>query len=72
MVEPDSIVLEHLRALRGGMGKMLDWMQTINAEMSAMRQHMAAVLTIQQHDHGDIANIKLRLDRIERRLDLVD
>lgn len=37
MTEPDNIILEHLRAIR-----------------------------------GDIASIKVRLDRIEKRLQLVD
>ena len=54
------------------MAKMADWMHTVSVEMTAMRQHLAGVVTIQEHDHGDIANIKTRLDRIERRLDLVN
>jgi hypothetical protein len=70
--EMDNIVLEHRRAIRGDMARMMDRIDTISAEMSAMRQHMAAMLTIQQHDHSDIANIKVRLERIEKRLDLVD
>ena len=72
MAEPENLVLEHLRAIRGETAKMADWLHTISVEMTAMRQHLAGVVTIQEHDHGDIANIKTRLDRIERRLDLVD
>ena len=72
MVEPDNLVLEHLRAIRGELAKMGDWMHTTSVEMTAIRQHLAGVVTIQEHDHGDIAAIKGRLDRIERRLDLVD
>jgi hypothetical protein len=41
MVEPDNIVLEHLRAIRGDMGKLVGEMQTMRAEMTAMRQFMA-------------------------------
>jgi hypothetical protein len=51
---------------------MADGMQTMSAEMTAMRQHLSGVVTIQEHDHGDIGSIKVRLDRIERRLQLVD
>jgi tetrahydromethanopterin S-methyltransferase subunit G len=29
-------------------------------------------MTIQEHDHTDISAIKVRLDRIERRLELAD
>jgi hypothetical protein len=72
MVEPENLMLEHLRAIRGEMAKMADWMHTMSIEMTAIRQHFAGVVTIQEHDHGDIASIKHRLDRIEKRLDLVD
>ncbi|MEZ5788782.1 MAG: hypothetical protein R3D62_20370 [Xanthobacteraceae bacterium] len=64
-------MLEHLRAIRGDMAKMTDWMHTMSVEMTAIRQHLAGVVTIQEHDRGDIAN-KVWFDRIEKRLDLVD
>ena len=72
MVEAENLMLEHLRAIRGDMAKMADRMETMSAEMTAIRQHLAGVVTIQEHDHGDIATIKNRLDRIEKRLELVD
>ena len=72
MAEPENLMLEPLRAIRGDMAKMADWMHTMSVEMTAIRQHLAGVVTIQEHDHGDIANLKVRLDRIEKRLDLVD
>ena len=71
MVEPDSLVLEHLRAIRGEIGKIVDEMMTMRSEMTAIRQHMSGMMTIQELDHSDIAAIKVRLDRIEKRLDLV-
>lgn len=72
MVEPENLVLEHLRGNRTEMAKMADWMQTLSVEMTAIRQHLAGVVTIQEHDHTDLAAIKLRLDRIERRLELTE
>jgi hypothetical protein len=72
MVEPDNLVLEHLPGIRTEIGRMADWMQTLSVEMTAMRQHLAGVVTIQEHDHVDIAGIKLRLERIEKRLELTD
>jgi regulator of replication initiation timing len=72
MVEPDSLVLEQLRAIRSDIGKVVNEMQTMRVEMTAMRQHMAGMMTIQEHDHVDIAGIKTRLDRIEKRLELAD
>jgi hypothetical protein len=72
MVEPDNLVLEHLRGIRTEMGNMADWMHRISVGMTAIRQHLAGVVTIQEHDHADLAALKIRLDRIERRLDLTD
>ena len=72
MVEPTELMLEHLRAIRGDTAKMLDRMTTMGAEITAIRQHLAGVVTLQEHDHSDIAALKVRVDRIERRLDLVD
>jgi hypothetical protein len=40
--------------------------------MTAMRQHMAGIVTMQEHDHTDIAPLKVRVDRKERRLELVE
>jgi hypothetical protein len=70
MVEPDNLVLEQLRVIRGDLGKLFSEMQTMRVEMTAMRQHMAGMLTIQEHDHVDIAGIKSR--RIEKRLELAE
>lgn len=72
MVEPENLVLEHLRGIRTEMAKMADWMQTLSVEMTPIRQHLAGVVTIQEHDHTELAAIKLRLDRIERRLELTE
>ncbi len=71
MVEPDSPVLEQLRIIRD-IGKLVNEMQTMRVEMTAMRQLMAGMMTIQEHDHADIAGIKNRLERIEKRLELTD
>jgi hypothetical protein len=72
MVEPDNLVLEQLGVIRGDLGKLFNEMQTMGVEITAMRQHMAGMLTIQEHDHVDISAIKVRLARIEKRLELAD
>jgi hypothetical protein len=72
MTEPENLVLEHLRAMRGEMAKLADWMQTMSTEMTAMRHHLFGAITTQNHDHVDLSEIKVRLDRIEKRLELVD
>ena len=72
MAEAANLMLDHPRAIRGDMAKMADRMETMSAEMTAIRQHLSGIVTIQEHDHGDIASIKTRLDRIEKRLELAD
>ena len=71
-METDNIVLELLRAIRGDVGRIKDDMGALKVEMTAVRQHLAGVITLQEHDHGDIASLKVRLERIERRLELAD
>jgi hypothetical protein len=70
--DPDSLVLEHLRAIRSVMARLADGTGTMRSEMTALRHQVAAVVTLQEHDHTDIAAIRVPLDRTERRLDLVE
>ena len=70
--ETENLVLEHLRAMRSDIARIKDDIQTMRVEMVALRQQVSSLLTIQEHDHVEIASIKVRLDRIEKRLELVD
>jgi len=51
---------------------MVDEVRGLRTEMTSMRQHMAGMATLQDLDHTDIAALKARLDRIEKRLELAD
>ena len=68
----ENLVLEQLRAMRNDFGRMSDRIETLAVEMRAMRHQMSAIVTLQEHDHTDVASIKVRRDRIERRLELAD
>ncbi|MEM6414215.1 MAG: hypothetical protein AAF720_06110 [Pseudomonadota bacterium] len=70
--DPDEIILPILRDIRFDMAKMSNNMATMTAEMTAMRQYSKSISTLQDHDHADIAELKIRLDRIESRLNLSD
>ena len=70
--EVENLVLEHLRAIRADMAKMAEDIRGFRTEMVSMRQPLAGIMTLQELDQTDIAAIKVRLDRIERRLELVD
>jgi hypothetical protein len=54
------------------MARLADDMRTTRSEMIAFRQHVSGIVTLQDHDHGDIAILKARLERSEKRLDLVE
>ena len=68
----ESLTLEQLRAIRADMARMADYMHTMQAEMTSMRHRMESVGSLQDHDHGDIASLKVRIERIERRLEIAD
>jgi len=72
MVEPDNLVLEYLRAIRGDMKKMATEMHSMRIEMTAMRHVMTGHSIQLDHDDSEIAILKIRVDRIEKRLDLAD
>lgn len=68
----ESLILEHLRIIRADMSSMKEEMSTVRTEMLIIRQHMAGLLGGQTLHDGEIASLKVRLDRIEKRLELVD
>jgi hypothetical protein len=70
--ETESLVLEILKRLQSEFALMREDLRGMRAEMMALRQHMAALLSHEVSQDTDIASIRLRLDRIERRLYLVD
>jgi hypothetical protein len=68
----EDMIMPMLREIRADMAKMADAMNTQSVEMRAMLKHLGGIVDLQELDHEDIARIKVRLDRIETRLDLVD
>jgi hypothetical protein len=68
----DSLVLEQLRQLRAQNDRILDEIRVVKTELQALRHHSRGVELTQDGHHEDIARIKVRLDRIERRLELSD
>ena len=68
----DNLVLELLRQMRADIAAIKDEMSLMRTEMRLMRQHMAAIMGTQVLHDEEIATLKVRVDRIERRLELVD
>ncbi len=67
-----NLVLEQLRAIRGDIAKLADEMRGMRTEMLAVRHRARGTDLQQDAHHEDIASMKIRIDRIEKRLELVD
>ena len=68
----ENLVLEQLRAIRADIGGIKLDMSSMRAEMLIIRQHIAGLVGSQALNDAEIAGVKVRLDRIERRLELID
>jgi hypothetical protein len=68
----ENLILEHLRAMRSDLSSVKEDVNGIRAEMRAMKQHMAAFMAHEATQDGDIASVKLQLERIGKRLDIVE
>ena len=65
----NRIPTDHLAAIETAMSRMVRQMEAMSVEMRATRQIVAGMAALQDSDHVDVAQIKLRLARLERRLD---
>ena len=68
----ENLVLEQLRSIRGDIARLSDDMRGLRTEMMSVRHHVRGLELSQDVDHGVIASMKVRLDRIEKRLELID
>ncbi len=70
MTETENLVLEHLRAIRAKLDQHSGEFHTLSQRMSALEKHMAALIAQLPPVWEDIAELKRRIDRIERRLEI--
>ena len=68
--EPANIVLEYLRRIDRKVDTIADDMGSLNVRMLAVERHLAGFHASDVDQTGEIARLKLRVDRIEDRLDL--
>jgi len=68
----EDLILEHLPAIRADTSSLKEEMMSVRGEMLTVRRHMVALLETQNVQSAEVASIKVRLDRIEQRLDLVN
>jgi hypothetical protein len=70
--EPESLVLEHLRHMRGKLDGVADDVKLLGLRMAAMERHMAGMYTSETYQSDELDRLKRRVDRIEQRLELAE
>ena len=70
--EPDNIVLRYLRKLDERTERMEDNQKDMAADIRILKGHMAGFMQAEIRQDGAMASMSERLDRIEKRLELVD
>lgn len=66
----ESLVLEHLRAIRADIADLKREVVGNSVQPSAMGQQLAGLTAAVYGSKSDIDDIKRRLDRVEQRLEL--
>lgn len=68
----DSLVLEQLRAVRADSAKILEEVRGLRTEIISDRHHVPGIELTNDQNGAVVAALKLRLERVERRLELAD
>ena len=70
--ETTNLVLEHLRHIRSRVDGLTDAMRQVVLRLGAMERHLAGLHVSDVSQNAEIEQMKGRLQRIERRLELTD
>ena len=68
--ETENLVLEHLRAIRGVLDQHSKALADIQLRPTGMDQHMAGFMVSEVRQNTELDELRARMDRIERRLEL--
>jgi hypothetical protein len=68
----ENLILGDLGVMRSDLSSVKEVVNGIRAEMRAMKQHMAAFMAHEATQDGGIASVRLQLERIGKRLDIVE
>jgi uncharacterized protein (UPF0335 family) len=66
----NELMYELLKAIRGDINRLSERLERVEGELRVMRGHMAAIVQSDLNHGSDIAALAVRVDRIERRLEL--
>lgn len=65
-----DLMLENFRAIRSDLASLRSDVTDIKADLRSIKTHMAGFMQSEVAQDGALASIQLRLERIERRLEL--
>ena len=68
----NELILDHLKAIQSRLSAIEGRLQSLETDMRSLKGHMVSFLQAEVAQDGTIADMRTRLDRIERRLDLTD
>jgi hypothetical protein len=72
MTDVESLVLEHVRAIRTAQGEHGDRLNRIELRLCAIEQTLGGLYSLSGSDRELLNAVIRRVERIERRLDLTD
>jgi archaellum component FlaC len=72
MSDAENLVLEHLRAIRGTLSDHGERLGRIELRLSAIEQTLGSLYALSGSDRETLNTVIRRVERIERRLDLLD
>lgn len=70
--ETENLMLEILKRLQGDMSEMKQDVRDIKVRTGLLEGHVASLLAAQHHTNERLDRLGDRVERIERRLDLVE
>ena len=70
--EPDNLVLEHLRSIRGDTSHLREAVDRIELRLASVEGHIASFQLSETRQNTELDKLRQRLSRIEKRLELVD
>ena len=73
MTEPtNSLLLEHLKRIQADLSEVKRDVRGVKSEIVSLRTIMGEFLKADARREGSIASLEVRVERIERRLDIQD
>lgn len=68
----NELLLEHLNAIQGKLARHDEAFQRIESEIKVLKTHIYGLVQAEMGRDPDMASLLLRIERIERRLELND